>query len=244
MAEMMWLPQPSSAPKRATPAPSRATVPSTVVPSRKVTVPAGGTGASLWTIAWRVTAAPKGAEAAEEITVVVVEARPTAWRRVTALGAKLASPEYSARTSCSPTARSAIVICACPARSRGIVPRSPSPARNVTLPVGTLAALDWIVTVNVTGRPTVAGVASEATISDGGDIASGSSPPEGACPLAVSDGSVEPALRRSSGLHSGSVSASFGASASPADVGGRGRPGPAPARGTDATPGKATGRPR
>src|SRR5947209_16958814 len=150
---MEWPPQPRSASRRATPPASSGAVPSSVVPDRNVTVPVGVPGASACTVASRVTIAPKAAKAAEETIVNVVGARPTVWRRIAELGAKLPSPGYSTVISSSPTGRSAILSRACPTSSNGAVPTQRSPARDVTVPVGTRFVAGEIGAVQVVGQP-------------------------------------------------------------------------------------------
>ena len=71
-----WLPTPSDTARVAWPAALTGAVPSTVVPSRKVTVPVG-TPAAEFTVAVSVTGWPKTAVAVDVLSVVVVAAAPT-----------------------------------------------------------------------------------------------------------------------------------------------------------------------
>src|SRR3989442_12654175 len=95
---------------------------------------------------------------------------------------------------------------AVPAWSSGTFPSTWSAAPKATVPLGGVpAAVDRIGAGNVTGRPTVAGVADDVSVSSGscGDLAP--TPAGGAAPSASAVGSFTPALRRNSCLHSGSA---------------------------------------
>src|SRR5881397_1007664 len=137
-------------------------VPSTVAPSRNVTVPVG-TAAAEVTVALSVTACPVVDGFGVEVRVVVVAAAAgafTTWFTVAeVLAANVALPPYAAVSGCVPTASVEMESEALPLTSVA-VPSTVAPSRNVTVPVGTPAA-EVTVALSVTACPVVEGFGVE-----------------------------------------------------------------------------------
>jgi hypothetical protein len=148
---------------------SRATVPSVVDPSWKVTVPVGAIslGETARTTAVKVTGEPTIDGLAEEMIVALAAAGTggapgsTIWVKTADVPAiKFTSPLYTAEIACDPAVRPETLSVACPLESRTLLPRLVEPSRNVTLPLGVPLAGAGTVTVAVrtTGWPNIEGL--------------------------------------------------------------------------------------
>src|SRR5262249_46941770 len=138
------------------PAPTGA-LPSTVAPSRKVTVPVGAPapGATAARVAVKVTAWPGVAGLTDGARATAVAARLTVTTAAAeVLSAKLPVPAKEAVSGWLPTP-SAMVKSSWPAALIGAVPSTVVPSRKVTVPVGTPTA-EVTMAVNVTGWPKTA----------------------------------------------------------------------------------------
>ena len=143
--------------KVATALPCNVPVPSTVVPSRNVTVPVGVLEVPDVIVALNVTAAPLEAEAAELTNAAVVAVFAMASvNTAEALPAKVALPEYLAVIECVPTVSADVVKVATAPLFSVPLPIMVVPSRKFTVPVGVPEVLDVIVAVNVTGTPLAA----------------------------------------------------------------------------------------
>src|SRR2546425_1198267 len=114
-------------------------VPSTVAPSRNVTVPVGTPAAEV-TVAVRVTACPVVEGFGVEVKVVVVAAAAgafTTWvTTAEGLAAKVALPPYAAVSGWLPAASVEVTNEALPLTSVTVA-STVAPSLNVTVPVGT-----------------------------------------------------------------------------------------------------------
>jgi hypothetical protein len=140
--------------KLATPPLFNVPVPSEVVPSRKVTVPAGVPEVLDVIVAVNVTRAPLDAVAVELTNTAVVGASVmVSVIAAEVLAVKLESPPYAAVTECMPTVRIEIVKMAAPLEFSFPVPSVVVPSRKLTVPVGVPLLPEVTVAVNVTGVP-------------------------------------------------------------------------------------------
>jgi hypothetical protein len=138
--------------------------PRTVLPSLKVTVPAGIPPVDEITVAVKVTACPTDEGLTEDVSVVVVVACVTVCERADdELPRKLVSPPYSAVMAWVPVERLDVLKAACPDELRVPVPIGAPPSLNVTLPVRP-ATLEVTRAVKVTIWPATAGFLDELTL--------------------------------------------------------------------------------
>ncbi len=144
-------------------------LPIVVVPSRKLTVPAGepAPGETTATVAVRVTDCPKTDGLTDDARVVLVLALLTTCETaVLVLVAKFASPTYVAVTEWVATDRVVVLKVHVNGAAAGRVqlPTTVAPSRMLTVPVGepTPGAFTVTVAVKVTDWPNTDGFAEEA----------------------------------------------------------------------------------
>src|ERR1700683_1825264 len=155
--------------KLATPEPFSVAVPSTVVPSSKVTVPVGvpEPGALAVTVVVNVTDWPKSDGFVDELTLVLVPSSPSVWLTADdVLPVKSLSPPYTTVIECVPTEREEMLKLATPEPFSVAVPSTVVPSSKVTVPVGVPepGALAVTVVVNVTDWPKSDGFVDELTL--------------------------------------------------------------------------------
>src|SRR5205823_2240067 len=123
-------------------------------------------GATILTVAVKVTAWPPTEGLGEEVSVVVVAALLTTWRRtIDALPANRLSPAYTAVREWMPTASVEVVRVAVALVFKVMAPRVTAPSLNSTEPVGGgTPAIPVTVAVRVTSWPKTEGFGLETRV--------------------------------------------------------------------------------
>ena len=135
----------------ATPEELVVTVPSSVAPSKKLTVPRGDPVGPGDTVAVKRIDCPETAGFGLAIRTVGVEtAAITSATDEEVEAAKPALPEYAAVKECEPTVKLLVVNVAAPDEFRFTVPIKVEPSKKLTVPSGEPVGVGEMVAVNVT----------------------------------------------------------------------------------------------